>query len=775
VPETRKKKSTPRKKTKSSGKKGGQAARKGSRQGRLLWRALGVLLVAVVAYFWYLDRLIENRFDGETWARPSRVFARPLELYRGLNMDAATLRRELDLSTYQHVDTLAQPGQFALRDEGIDIWLREFAFPDRQQDAQQIEVRFRNGAISRLYSIDQQTGIDFIQMTPALIGSYLPGNGEDRLVVERDEIPQALVDVLLAVEDRRFYEHRGINPLSIGRALVANVRAGKTVQGGSTLTQQLAKNLFLTPERSLLRKINEAFLALMLEMRFDKDTLLTAYINEVFLLQQNNVAIHGFALASRMLFKQSLRQLELDKLAMLVGMVKGPSRYNPIQHPQATIERRNQVIDVMLKTGLIDRQQHQDLVARGLNVVDRLPPVNPYPAYVDLVKKQLTRNYSSADLSRKGLRIFSNFDPVRQHALEQGLASGLARFDQNAMQAAVVVADYLSGDLLAMVGDRDTDFPGYNRAILAQRPIGSLIKPLLLYTLLEDSNSLATLIEDRPVRVQQSNGEIWSPNNYDRKLHGEITLYQSFVNSYNLPFVRLGLENDRLQTLSEHLHKLGLLKQSVVYPSLLLGAMTLTPFEVAQLYQVIANTGYFSPLTTIRQVTDAKKRVLTRIPLSSEAMFNRQTMIQVQRAMIGVTEEGTAKYLKQHFEKRSWAGKTGTTNDLRDSWFAGFGNRYLAVVWLGDDDNRPIELSGSSGALRVWADIMQRIDDRSLKLGIDPGLQWRHVHRIKGGKVPESCQDAVLLPFVEGRIPDNDSQCDSNLLKEGLDWLQQNL
>ncbi len=769
--DTRNKKS-PRKKNARSGKKQPQHPSKKKGLRRFLGRLLVLLLVAMLGYFWYLDHLIEQRFDGETWARPSRVFARPLELYNGLALERVDLERELDLSAYQNVDAVTRPGQFRLHAEGVEIWLRQFSFPDRVQEAQRIDVRLRDGVIYRLFNLEQQADLDFIQLTPALIGSYLPGNGEDRLVVEREEIPRQLIDILLAVEDRRFYDHNGINPLSIGRALLANLRAGKTVQGGSTLTQQLAKNLFLTPERSLLRKINEAFLALMLEMRLDKDTILTAYINEVFLLQQKNVSVHGMALASRLLFEQPLAQLDLDKLALLVGMVKGPSRFNPLLNPEAAFERRNQVLDIMLNTELIERSTHSALVAKPLDVVKRLPPVNPYPAYVDLVKKQLTGSYSSADLARKGLRIFSAFDPARQRALEDGLKKGLSRFDNESLQAAVVVADYLSGDLLAITGDRNTDFPGYNRAILAQRPIGSLIKPMLLYTLLTNNHSLASVVEDRPIRVRQSDGEIWSPNNYDRKLHGDMTLYEAFVNSYNLPFVRLGLEQDMLKFLSSNLQRINLLRQKVVYPSILLGATTLTPFEVSQLYQVIANSGYFSPLTTIRQVTDAHNKVLTRIPLSSEALFDRKAMIQVQRALIGVTETGTAKYLQQRFPDSTWAGKTGTTNDLRDSWFAGFGNRLLVTVWLGDDDNRPIELSGSSGALRVWADIMQGINDKSLKLGIDPELKWQHIHRIKGGKVSDSCAEGVLLPFVGERIPQSSSDCDSNALKEGIDWLQ---
>lgn len=776
MPKGRNKKSTRKTKANSSKKTTRNAKQtKGFRGKRIiLFLTVGVV-IGLVAYAWYLDDLIQQRFDGEAWARPSRVYARPLELYSGLQISGEQIVSELNLAGYQSVKDITQPGQYSLQSGVLKAYCREFHFSDHYQPAEEIHIHLGDNEIEHVFNHSKQAGVDFFQLTPGVIGSYLPGNGEDRLVIQTDEIPQTLIDILLAVEDRRFYSHYGINPLSIGRALLANLRAGKTVQGGSTLTQQLAKNMFLTPERSLVRKINEAILALMLEARFEKDSILSAYINEVFLLQQKNTAVHGFALASRLLFKQGLNQLSSDKLALLVGMVKGPSIYNPLAHPRSAKQRRDQVLKIMLDSHLINEVEHDRLSTNPLGVVKRLPPVNPYPAYLDLVKKQLKNSYSAQDLAEKGLRIFTAFDPIKQQQLEQGLKLGLTRFDSDTMQVAVIMADYLSGDLLAMAGDRHTDFPGFNRAIHAQRPIGSLIKPLLLYGLLKNGHTLASKVEDRPIRIRQSNEMLWSPQNYDKKLHGEMTLYHAFVNSYNLPFVQLGVEGDNLKTLSQNLQKIHLLRQQVIYPSLLLGATVMTPYEVAQMYQVIASSGYFTPLTTIRQVMDKQHQVLTRIPLYSEEVFDRKTMVQVQRALIGATEDGTARYLKSRYTQKNFAGKTGTTNDLRDSWFAGFSNRYLSVVWLGDDDNQPINLSGSAGALRVWADIMQHLDDASVKLGADPQLEWHYINRLDGGKSKKNCDNSVLLPFVKGSQPRFNSECETDYLEKGIQWLQRNL
>jgi penicillin-binding protein 1B len=726
---------------------------------RLLKALAAASFVVLCAYLLYLNHLINLRFEGETWEIPSRVYARPLELYQGLKLSSESLQYELGLSVYQRVKNTPESGQYRIQGDAIELHTRPFAFSEQTEPAHQVMVFFRDGEVSRIIDTDSGARLELLRLPPVIIGSYFPKNGEDRVLLSFNEIPQTLIKILLAVEDKKFYQHFGVNPASIARAVIANVKAGKTVQGGSTLTQQLAKNLFLTPERSLVRKINEAFMALLLELRFDKNTILTAYINEVFLLQQKNIAVHGFALASQTLFKQSIDHLSDDKLALLVGMVKGPSRYNPILHPESAIERRNLVLRVMRDHRIIDQNQFEDLVKLPLATVNRVSGINRFPAYLDLVKRQLNTNYSSSELSARGMRIFTPFDPLVQHNLEQGLKAGLDRFNQPDLEAAVIITDYLSGDIQALVGGRQVDFPGFNRAVLAQRPIGSLIKPLLLYSLLQGGATLATQVSDESVRVRQSDNKIWEPQNYDRQLHGNMSLYQAFVQSYNLPFVQLGV-NGGLELLAQNLDRINLLKHDLVYPSLLLGTSEMSAFEVAQMYQVIANQGYFSPLTTIRHVSDHSNRTLERIPLDSVKLFDEALMLQVQRAMIGVSEEGTAKYLFQRFEDQTVAGKTGTTNDSRDSWFAGFTQRMLAVVWLGRDDNAPVNLSGSSGALRVWADIMHEQGFNSFKLGRSASLEWQYINRFNSGSSKQDCLNSVLLPLPDNFKAASQSKCE---------------
>ncbi|MDH3630293.1 MAG: penicillin-binding protein 1B [Gammaproteobacteria bacterium] len=717
-----------------------------------------VLVAAFAIYLGYLNHLINGRFEDDTWALPSRVFARAQELYPGLALTRDQLIYELELSSYLAVESEPLPGQYRLLGESLELNTRPFEFGSRFQGSRLVQAFFDKGRIAALIDSKSSDDLEIFRLPPVILGSYYPDNDEDRLLLTEDEVPQRLIQALIAVEDREFFEHWGLSPMAIMRAMLANLKAGRAVQGGSTITQQLAKNLFLTPEKTILRKINEAFMALILELRFSKQAIITAYINEVFLLQQKRIAIHGFAQASRMLFRRSVDSLEAQHLALLVGMVKGPSLYNPFTSPDNALSRRNLVLKIMLKQELLEQVEYAGAVAAPLGIVGRLPGVNPFPAYLDLVKRQLQTSYSSAELSRRGLRVFTAFDPLLQRNLERGLARGLGRFDQPELQVSVVIADYLNGDIQALIGDRVTDFPGFNRALMAQRPIGSLIKPLLLYSLLNDGLTLASKVRDEPIRIQQSNGNIWEPRNFDRELHGEMSLYEAFIRSYNLPFVQLGVAGG-LEKLADNLARINLLKHDVVYPSMLLGTTSMSAYEVAQMYQVIANNGYFTPLTTIRSVTDQENQTLERVPLESHKLFDQAGMIQVQRAMIGVTESGTARYLAERFPEQTLAGKTGTTNEARDSWFAGFSNRLLSVVWLGRDDNSPINLTGSSGALKLWSDIMELQGFESFKISRDESLDWRHINPANGGITQQSCAISVLLPFPKDRIPTTRSRC----------------
>ncbi len=419
------------------------------------------------------------------------------------------------------------------------------------------------------------------------------------------------MDTLLAVEDRAFFEHAGVNPKGIFRALLANLRAGRTVQGGSTLTQQLVKNLFLSNERTLKRKINEILMAILIDSRYGKDEILEAYANAIYFGQDGSRAIHGFGLASQFYFGEPLEDLDLHQIALLVGMIKGPSLYDPRKHPDRAMERRALVLDVMVEQNLVSAEDATVAEEMALDVTPKAASgITAYPAFLELVQRQLRQYYKSEDLVSEGLRVFTTLEPRVQATAENTLANSLSPLEKSQpkarpLQGAAVVVDTQSGEVLAMVGDREPKAVGFNRALDAKRLAGSLIKPVVYLTALEqpDRYTLTTLLNDSPL-IYTSGGQRWTPANYDKRYHGRVTLRDALARSYNVPAVRVGLDMDVINVV-EMLRRLGLERDLKPYPSLLLGALEVSPFEVTQIYERIANGGFRIPLRAIREVTNA--------------------------------------------------------------------------------------------------------------------------------------------------------------------------
>lgn len=722
-----------------------------------------------MAYAAYINVQVMHHIENGQWSSPSRVYARPLHLVAGLKLSKKELIQELKLLSYRQ-NTTEDSGSYKQAEHSLIIHRRAFNYPNARQTQELFSVEFNKGYVTELYD-NNGFVIQQLDLEPVLLSSFYGKKGEDRLILTYQEIPKSLINTLIAVEDRQFYNHFGINPASILRALWANIKAGKTVQGGSTITQQLVKNLFLTSQRSLLRKVNEAFYAILLEWHLDKNSIITAYINQIFLMQNKQISIHGFALASQYLFRKPLNQISLDQQALLVAMIKGPSYYHPIRHPKRALKRRNLVIDIMQQQTIISLKRAKQLKINPLGVLKSASHIKRFPAFIDLVKKQLPAQYSSEKLNKSGFRIFTTLDPIIQNKVEKAVKKNSVLAHQKTLQAASVIVQYKTGNILALSSDRDPNYPGYNRAILAQRPIGSLMKPILLYTLLEAGESLATRVQDRPITLKQSDGQLWSPNNYDQKLHGEVSLYQALVHSYNLPFVRLGLEKS-LSPLVELLEQFKLQKNDVIYPSLLLGSIDLTPLEVAQIYQTLANDGLYSPLSSIRFVTDKNDQLLTKNPIDSIQLLHRASTAQVQSAMKGVVEKGTARYLKSVFPTLKLAGKTGTTDDYKDSWFVGYTERLVGVVWMGEDNNKSTHLTGASGALRLWADIFKTLPIKTLQRAKDDNINWVSTDQSGLFLMDGSCEASQLLPFKKGEEPTDEKYCDDGVLKRASHWLR---
>ncbi len=722
-----------------------------------------------IAYIFYLNYQVKQHISHGLGSSPSRVYARPLQLKAGLKLSKTDLIKELNLLAYRK-NSIDNAGSYKVTNKSVIVYSRSFQYPDLLQTEAQYRIEFEKGFVSDIFD-DKGFVIQSLALEPVLLSSFYGDKGEDRLVLNYAEIPQSLIRTLIAVEDREFKQHFGINPSAIIRAMWVNINAGKTIQGGSTITQQLVKNIFLSSQRSLIRKFNEAIYALLVEWHMDKSMIMTAYINQVFLTQKKQVAIHGFALASQFLFKKSLNQLGLEQQALLIAMIKGPSYYHPVRHPKRALKRRNLVIDIMQQQGLLNQNNAKNLKEKPLGLQVQNTHLKRFPAFIDLVKKQLPSQYDKAILNNSGLKIFTTLDPLFQLKAEQAVLKNTVLGKQKKLQTASVIVQYKTGNILALISDRNPNYPGFNRAILAQRSIGSLMKPLLLYTLLEAGESLATRVQDRPITLKQSDGQLWSPNNYDSKLHGEVSLYQALVYSYNLPFVRIGLEKS-LNPLVSLLEKFKLQKNSVIYPSLLLGSIDLTPLEVAQIYQTLANDGLYSPLTSIRFVADKNNHLLIKNPIESIQLLNIASTAQVQSAMKGVVEKGTAKYLNHAFPNIDLAGKTGTTDDYKDSWFVGYTERLVGVVWMGYDKNKATNLTGSSGALRLWADIFKKIPIKTLQKAKTDAIEWVSTDPSGLFLMDNTCEDSQLLPFKKGEQPTEAKYCDDSVLKRATHWLR---
>jgi len=735
-----------------------------------------ILLLPLVVYVAYLDFRITSKFEGKIWSLPSHVYARPLELYVDKSLSAKQFEQELRLIGYTKVTNMpTKSGQFRLWDaKHFELISRDFRFGDGLQKGEALRVDFSNGKIEGLYKLYTHDDLSLFRLEPARIGGIYPTQKEDRKLIKLEDVPRQLILALLAVEDRRFYQHWGIDLRAIARAVLANISAGGTVQGASTLTQQLVKNLFLSPERSFTRKINEAIMSVLLELHYDKALILETYINEIYLGQDGAQGIHGFALASFYYFDKPLNKLSRDQLALLVGLVKGASWYSPRRHPERALQRRNQVLTLMHQQGVIDANKLKQLKIRKLSVAAKsYRSANRFPAFMDLVKRQLRDDYEEDDLRSVGLNIFTTIDPLVQLQAERSVKSGLPALEKqyrkaDKLQASIIVVSPENGELLALVSDRKPDFPGFNRAIDAMRHVGSLIKPGIYLSALQKSEqfNLATVLNDRQLRLKGGDGKVWSPKNYDKKYKGDVLLYQALMLSRNVPTVRLGL-NVGLADIVKTLQALGVEHDVPPYPSMTLGAFNLSVFDVASMYQTFAAKGFHIPLRAIREVLDVNGKSLTRYPLKLKQTLDAKHVHLVNTVLHKVTQAGTARSLKNYLSTKV-AGKTGTTDELRDSWFAGFSEDHLAVVWVGRDDNKTTGLTGSSGALKLWTDLMRHIPLEDLQLDFPEGMENHWIDPESGGISEKGCQGAVELPFLSGTEPSQRAECKSSSLFQKL-------
>ncbi|MGI5308523.1 penicillin-binding protein 1B [Rheinheimera sp. WS51] len=740
-------------KSKTKTNKKQSAAVKSAKLGRLfkrwvftLLKLALVLFLILVFYFIYLDSKITKKFSGQKWQVPAQIYARSMTLLPGKKISQQQLLQQLDALQYQRNAELASPGQYSVSRDHITIYRRPFTFIDGYETAQLFSVEFKRGSIHRITQRLQEQPINFARLEPQLIEHLVSPHQEDRELVRLEQVPEIFKDTLLLVEDRNFYHHHGVSPLAVLRALWVNITAGRTVQGGSTLTQQLAKNMYLSNERTLLRKVNEALIAIILDYRFNKDQILEAYLNEVFVGQKYATAVHGVGLGSRFYFGKPLAELSISESALLVGLLKGPSYFDPRRHPERALQRRDLVLRLMFEQHFLSRHQYEAAVMEPLFVIPRAKLSNAsYSSYIDAVKKELRQLNLAHQLRQSGIKVFTHLDIIAQQDAEEAVASQLQKYDE-ALQAAVIVTEYQQADIVAVVGSRTQVDSGFNRALDAKRQIGSIIKPVIYLEALAQKGrySLATKIEDTAIRLR-SNNQDWQPQNFDKQFRGPVSLLDALANSLNVPTVRLGLQLG-LPNISKGLEKLGLERDIKLHPAALLGAIELSPIEVSQLYQTIANSGLHRKQSTLLAITDNNGHILYQRQDALTRRYSEAEMYLLHYGLIQAATTGTAKSLTNAFPQQVLAGKTGTSSDYRDSWFVGFDQHKLVTVWLGKDNNNAIGLTGSSGALPVFSRFFRQQGVSSILRLMPEQISLQAFSVTSGYPQPEHCSSILLLP-----------------------------
>jgi penicillin-binding protein 1B len=741
---------------------------------RAMLVALGVFVGVFLPYVWYLDKQVRTEFAQLQWQVPTRVYARPLLLKSGIRLNPEAFEIELASAGY-HKDGVGLTAGTYSRDGGrFKLSTRGFNDMDGPVPARRLDVQLSGGRLLQLRDGATRKRIDAARVDPARIATLYGISEEERRLVRLEDVPELMITGLQSVEDRNFKNHHGIDPMGVARAIWVNMREAGFEQGASTLTQQMVRSLFLSNTKTISRKLKEALYALIIEARFDKRRILEAYLNEVYLGQNGKQSIHGVAAASDFWFGRDLKTLRTEDIALLVGIIQGPGYWNPRKFPERAIHRRRVVLDVFAETGLITREEAERAKGQPLGVSEK-PGVarDRAPAFLELMKRQLARDYPADALSGAGVTVMSTLSPSVQILAERAVTKVLPAVERKQgppLQTGMMVTDTRSGEVLALIGNRKTDEHGsFNRALQAQRPVGSLLKPFvyLLALAQPDRFSLASWVDDSPVEVTQPNGKAWRPKNSDGKSHGTVTLTSALARSYNQATVRVGMQvgPDRLSELMKVLAGL----KATPNPSLILGAIDLNVLSMTQMYQFLASGGRIQPLRAVRGVLDTQGKAISRYddkaepPQEGDAIAARLVTLALQSTVTS----GTARpLLADGLAPLQSAGKTGTSNDSRDSWYAGYTGDRLAVVWVGNDQNKPTGLYGATGAMKVWSALFSRMPTEPLRVA-GQGIEWAWLDPAVYATTEANCPGARRAAFVTGYLPSEHKSCQQS---SWLDW-----
>lgn len=750
-----------------SGKRKKASKRKKKRTFRWRLFILGLqattfLLVIAAIYFLVLYIEITAKFEGRIWDYPSKIYSESFILYPGQEITLSVIVDKLERMGYGHVPfSPHHQGQYRPVRNGVEIFLRDFEYPLEHQKGKQVKISLSGQRVQKIVDLTSNKKLSLVEMEPEVLYSFHGNVQEERTIVHLDDIPSDLTDAIICAEDFRFFQHHGVDVPGIMRALFVNLRSMRIVQGGSTITQQLIKNLYLTEERTLKRKMKEGLMAFILDAKYPKSKILEVYINEIYLGQRGSVSICGFGEASRFYFGKDAKSLNLSESAMLAGMIQSPGSLNPFHHYEKTIRRRDHILSLMHSKGMITKEEYRRAVNHKPHLRGKINSLLKAPFFIDFLKEQLLELYPQEMLQKEGLRIFTTLDPFLQLCAEDSIQSELkllerkikhSRGSQEKLEACLVSLQPQTGHILAMVGGRDYDESQFNRMTQAKRQPGSLFKPFVYLTALSRSQerknsdfTVVTILEDEPYELRTGD-QIWKPQNYDGSYRGAVTIRQALEESLNVPTVRLA-EKVGMKDIIETARRCGMRSSFKPLPSLALGSQEVTPLEMATAYASIANLGKMATPLSIRDVVDLEGNIIEKRRIEIQQVVSPQASYLITDILKGAVERGTSRGLKEYGYSGIVAGKTGTTNEFKDSWFAGYTPQLLSLVWIGYDSNKPTGLSGASGAMRIWADYMKKVGSPygSGDFPTPAGLVYLELDDVSSGTVKEL--------FIEGTEP----------------------
>jgi penicillin-binding protein 1B len=737
--------------------------------------AVAPVLYEFLSYYNSLDQELVARFSGTRWTIPSLVYSDVTTIYPGQKLSDIGLFERLARLNYHRTD----PGRISGRGEysydqktnRLTIFLHSFSYPYKQFPGELVEMKIGpTGTIRTIDDAGTHKPAYSIELEPEALGAIFQGDWEQRRLVPLTDMPPAFIDAVLAAEDHRFYDHHGIDLVRIAKAAWIDLTAGHVVQGGSTLTQQLMKNFFLTSRRDWHRKVKEALMAYIAERRYSKDEILENYLNDIYLGQRGQEGIYGVWEASELFFSKDPRDLTIAEMATIAGMIRSPNHFNPIRHNAQARVRRNEVLGSMLADGYINKAAYDQAVTQPLRTREPYTETNDAPYFVDYVKHELAERYPPSVLTGEGLRIFTTLDVHMQkeseHAIEQNLADleakhrSLRRKEKTQqLESCLLAIEPQTGKIRAMTGGRDYRESQFNRITQSKRQPGSAFKPVTYLAALQETldggpaRFLPTsYIEDSPFTWQYGDMS-WTPKNYKNRYFGRVTLEFALEESLNSATSRLAdtIGLDRVRDMAA---KLGF-GDLPPYPSIVLGGIEVSPLQLARMYAILANEGMEVPPYAVTAVVDQHGNVIEGHEIKAEEVLSPELAYTIDFMLEQVINHGTGQGARRMGFVRPAAGKTGTTNDSKDAWFAGFTPNLLAVVWTGFDQKEVVGLTGAEASLPAWTNFMKAATASrpETDFAVPPGVVEAKVDPLTGYLAGPYCPISVRGIFPKDMVP----------------------